>query len=190
MDIYYKDNVSAGTLVVFTLPPVIGQANLFFFNQPASQGTTFVPGVIITKLNFGQRTNTQFQQSLENVIYVYSFGDAMGDLQISGIAFPRLGTGDKNGIQELLKFYKDNRVSRTVSHMQVTFANEVIRGFLVGLSITTLDASSGAHNFTLFLKTLPAAFRSSTSGQASVGEASDIPAEESVVAAAEGQQFG
>ena len=164
MDLFYTDKVSSGTLVVFKLPPIRGQANLFFFNQPAPQGSTFVPGVIITSLNLGQRTNTQFQQSLENIIYVYSFGDLMGDLQISGIAFPRRCVDDKNGIQELMKFYKENRVSRAVNHVQITFANEVIRGFLVGLSMNTLDVSSGAHNFTLLLKTIPAAFRATNVG--------------------------
>jgi hypothetical protein len=163
MDLFYEDTINAGTLVVFTLPNIRGQANLFVFTDPAPQGETFVDGVIITRINSEQRTNTQFQQSLENVIYVYSFGDQIGDLQISGLAFPRRCKDDKNGIQELIKFYREHRVSRRVQRVQITFANEVINGFIVGMALSTVDASSGAHNFNLLLKTLPAAFRRSQS---------------------------
>ena len=81
MDIFYKNQVNAGTLSVFTLPQVRGQANLFFFNSPAPQGQTFIPGAVITGVDYQQQTNTQFQRSLDNTIYVYSFGDQMGNMQ-------------------------------------------------------------------------------------------------------------
>lgn len=161
MDLFYKDRINAGTLTVFTLPEIRGQANLVVFTDPAPQGTTFVDGVIITKLNTVQRTNTQFQQSLDNVIYVYSFGDQMGDMQINGLAFPRNCSSGKNGIQELMKFYQEYRVSNRVQRIQLSFCNEIIDGFIIGMSISTLDASSGAHGFTLLMKTLPASFRRS-----------------------------
>lgn len=169
MDIFYKDTVNAGVMNIVTLPEVKGQAQLFFFTQPSSSGRTFVPNVIITKVDYQQRTNTQFQQSLENVIYVYSFGDLMGDLTVNGVAIPRSCDGDSNGIKEVMQFYKQNRVSNSVSDVRITFADEVIRGYLVGLSLSTLDASSGLHSMTLLLKTMPAAFRSSQGNWAGGG---------------------
>lgn len=158
MDIFYKDAVNSGTLFVFTLPQVKGEAKLFFFNSPAPKGTTFLPGVIITAVNYTQQTNTQFQQSLDNVIYVYSFGDQMGNVSIGGLAFPRQCDNTVNGITELIEFYRDNRVSRNVERVRVTFANEVIEGFLVSLAITTADVSSGVHSFQMLLRTVPLAF--------------------------------
>lgn len=104
-------------------------------------------------------TSTQFQQSLENVLYVYSFGDQMGNMTLRGMAFPRQCDAESNGIAELLKFYKEYRVSKSGSRIRLTFADEVINGFLVGLALTTVDASSGLHSFTLLIKTIPAAFR-------------------------------
>lgn len=160
MDIFYRNRVNAGTLSIFTLPQVRGQANLFFFNVPAPTGPQkmFVPGAIITKISYQQQTNSQFQQSLDNIIYVYSFGDKMGNIAINGMAFPRVCSGNQNGITEVLNFYRQYRISSTVSAVRVTFANEVINGFLVGMSLQTVDTSSGVHAFSLLLRTIPASF--------------------------------
>lgn len=173
MDIFYRDKINAGTLSVVSIPQVSGQANLLAFTNPAPKGSqgTFIPGIIVTKLDYKQATNTQFQQSLENIIYVYSFGDQMGDLTVSGMAFPRVcGDGNVNGISELFSFYKSNRVSKEVSALRITFAKEVIRGFLVSMALSTVDPSAGIHTFSLLLKTIPAAFRSSASGGVPVSD--------------------
>lgn len=159
MDIFYKSTTSAGTLVSVALPPIRGIANIVVFNQPTPAGRTFVNGALITSITNEQQTRTQFQQSLDNLIYVYSFGDQMGSLQVSGLAFPRVCADSSNGISNLLKFYEQNRVSRALSRIRLTFANEVINGFLIGCSLSTEDPASGAHSFRLLLRTLPAAFR-------------------------------
>lgn len=162
MDIFYKDSVNAGTMVVVSLPKVRGQANIFFFNAPAPQGRTFVNGAIITEVSYGQAANAQFQQSVDNTIYVYSFGDQMGQVAISGVVFPRLCANDQNGIQELLKFYSNYRVSKSVQRVRVTFANEVIEGFLVSMQLMTADNAAGIHRFVLTMATIPSAFQRST----------------------------
>ncbi len=158
MDIFYRNQINAGVLHFVSIPRLVGIATLRF-NVPAPQGQTFVRGALVTQLNYGQRTNTQFQQSLDNTIYVYSFGDLMGDLTLSGLVFPRSCDGSGNGIDQMQKYYSKNRVSKKVETMQVTFASHVIKGYLVGLNMATVDVSSGMHNFNLLLKTIPASFR-------------------------------
>ena len=162
MDIFYRNKVNAGVLHFVSVPKLIGSATLQF-NVPSPQDKTFVKGALITKLNYGQRTNSQFQQSLDNTIYVYSFGDMMGDLTLAGLAFPRSCEGNDNGVNRILSYYEENRVSKNVSTLQVTFASHVIKGYLVGINLSTLDPSSGLHNFTLLLKTIPASFRKTPS---------------------------
>jgi hypothetical protein len=158
MDIFYKDSVAAGALKVVALPPIRGSAKLLVFNNVGSKSRTVIDGVLITNIAYSQRTNTQFQQSLENIIYAYSFGDQPGDLTISGFAFFR--TCDSgNGISNLLKFYKDKRISNNFDKITVTLADEVINGYLIAMTLNTSDPSAGIHSFSLLLKTLPAAFR-------------------------------
>lgn len=167
MDIFYKDQVNAGTLAVFTVPQAQGQANLLFFNQPAPQGTTFVPGIIISNVQYGQTSAAQFQRSLGNTIYVYSFGDEMGNLTISGLAFPRT-CDDKNGLREVLEFYRNNRVAKSVARIRITFADETIDGFLVAMSMATADVSSGVHSFQLLLRSIPLAFQKRSGGSGNI----------------------
>ena len=157
MDIFYQDKINAGVLHVVSVPNLVGTATLKFI-VPAPQNRTFVTQALITGVTYSQRTNTQFQQSLDNVIYVYSFGDQMGDLTLTGLAFARACDGRDNGVSNVQKFYREHRVSQRVSNLEVVFANEVIRGYLVGLSMNTVDPSSGLHQFNLLLKTIPAAF--------------------------------
>lgn len=163
MDIFYQNEVNAGVLHVVSVPKLVGTATLKFV-VPAPAGQTFVTNALITGVNYAQRTNAQFQQSLDNVIYVYSFGDQMGDLTLSGLAFSRSCDGKENGVANVQRFYRDYRVSYNLSAIKVVFADEVIRGYLIGLGMNTVDPSSGLHNFNLMIKTVPpgAAKQSST----------------------------
>lgn len=156
MDIFYKDKINIGALSVFTLPEVRGQANLLVFHAPSPSGRTLLPGVVITHVDYQQRTNAQFQRSLGKTIYVYSFGDHMGDLNIRGVAFARTCDGDFNGISELQKMYTQYKVSGSSPEVRLAFADEVIRGFLVAMSVGTADTSAGIHQFSMLLKTIPA----------------------------------
>ena len=176
MDIFYKDTVNAGTLVVFKLPQIKGTANIFFFTEPAPTGRlgTFIEGAIITRVSYEQKTNSQFQQSLDNIIYVYSFGDQMGNLAVSGIVFPRIcSSPSDNGIHNLMKFYREQRVSRAVTNVKVMFGNETIRGYLVGMGLDTLDTADGTHRFVLQLKTIPLAFNRGSPSETLAGDFGD-----------------
>jgi len=159
VDLFYKNEVASGTLMVVKVQKVYGQASIVAFTDPSPAGSegTFVENATIQRLTYTQQSNAQFQQSLDNVLYVYSFGDHIGDLQITGLAFPRACGNDRNGIQEVINFYKDYRISRSVSPVKISFVDEIIRGYLLGMSIATVDTSSGVHSYNMKLKTIPAA---------------------------------
>lgn len=88
----------------------------------------------------------------------------MGQVSISGVVFPRLCATDQNGIQELLKFYNNHRVSKSVQRVRVTFANEVIEGFLTSMQVMTADNAAGIHRFALIMATIPSAFQRNAIG--------------------------
>ena len=66
---------------------------------------------LISGLRTAQSTNQQFQPSLSDAIYLYVFGDLMGDLQVSGKAMASCSSGPAHGIDDVFAFYKRRRVS-------------------------------------------------------------------------------
>ncbi len=114
---------------------------------------------LISGINYHQKTNQQFQQSLDNSVYIYVFGDLMGDVEIEGVAFQKLCKSDAEGIIEVLNFYKDNRASRKAEPITVQLGQESIQGFLTALSLknTALadDPASFMAHYKLLISTLP-----------------------------------
>ena len=96
--------------------------------------------------------------ALRRKIYIYSFGERMGDVQVSGVAFYRLcntvSTGG-TGIKHIMDYYKSNSVSIRSQPVSVTLGGEAIQGFVKGIRTTFADASKGVIGFTIVLASLP-----------------------------------
>jgi hypothetical protein len=123
---------------------------------------TFEGGIVVTSVLYSQEANVQFMQTLRDAIYVYSFGDKMGDIQITGLCVPYVcappgssADDSVSGIRNIMSYYAQHRVSADLNPINVVLAQEVIVGFLVGCKINTVDASSYIHQFVLLLKALP-----------------------------------
>lgn len=116
---------------------------------------------LISSIDYNQSTNHQFQTSLDGSVYIYVFGDQMGNVVISGIAFPITCTGDEEGLLEVLKYYAENRASKQSVTVKVSVGkSEVIEGFLTAISIrgpgTTEEPSKGfLSEYRLMINTLP-----------------------------------
>lgn len=66
---------------------------------------------IVTGMNMSLAANYQFMHSLDDFIYVYAFGDKIGDLVFRGIGFVNAcGSGDtaRMGILRMYEYYKSN----------------------------------------------------------------------------------
>ena len=150
MDIFYKNQVNDGMLSVFRLPASARSAVIKF-----NGGTKLIKGTIIQSITYGQQSLAQFQQSLDNVIYVYSFGEQMGQLTVNGLAFPRQCNTQINGIDELMNFYKQNRISNNLADIKISIGTGTIVGYLVGMSLNTFDPASGVQSFSLSIRTVP-----------------------------------
>ncbi len=115
--------------------------------------------VIISRMGFAQRSNIQLSNTLKRSVYIYSFGDFLGDLRIEGIAFHGM-CGDTSedrilGIEYVLAYYNQAKASRTATPVKVVVAgSSQIVGVIVGMTTQTVDADGMAHTFTIDVKSL------------------------------------
>ena len=124
-----------------------------------------VPGfpsdtVAITSMGFSQDANVQFMKALSSVIYVYSFGERMGTVDVNGVAFISLcnskGTDKGGGLGGLMSFYANNSVSTRSFPLTVTLAGASVTGYVRGIRTTFSDTNLGLIGFTLSMASLPA----------------------------------
>lgn len=123
----------------------------------SSNGERLTKRVIITGVAYEQNAHVQFQQSLLNAIYLNSFGDKMGAVQISGIAFSEScnDTGS-TGVEDILKYYATNRVSNDNKPITVLIGKKPITGYLVSCKIQTQSVEHLTYGFVLNIAALPA----------------------------------
>jgi hypothetical protein len=137
----------------------------------SSDGTRFasLTRVIITAIGYNQTVNAQFLQTLDNAIYIYSFGDRVGEVQIQGLAFAGLSCSQDNGsgVVDILEYYKNYRLSKTGLPIRVAIGTEVIKGYLMGCRVNTQSAETGTYSWALELAAIP------DQSDAAVGAGSD-----------------
>lgn len=111
---------------------------------------------IITGVTLDQSTQHQFAQSLTNVTYLYTFGDQIANITVTGMAFPEVCDSGTVGLDWALDFYARNKVSAAVGTsvpvVEITIGSRVLTGFLVASSIQLSDASTRIGMFTLNLR--------------------------------------
>lgn len=113
---------------------------------------------ILTKVNGQSVGNFQVMHTLKRFIYVYVFGERVGELSISGLAFSEVCNREKSqtGIEDVNDYYKANCISETGKLITVTIGlNLLLRGFLVGFRHQAVDADQQLVQFDLSLLTIP-----------------------------------
>jgi hypothetical protein len=110
---------------------------------------------IIIAPAIGQRVNVQFQTSLKKSVYVYVFGDQMGNVVIHGIAFAGLCKGNDSGLKDVFNYYKEFRASVHDKPVTVTFGEETISGFLMAMDMRSKDPDYMTVDFALTISSLP-----------------------------------
>lgn len=127
-------------------------------DDPATQGKAYIchldPDItfdaqlsIITGLTLSQRGNVQFLHTLGGQVFIYVFGDRIGELIVSGLSFAGAcpGEGDlgpDHGAGKILAWYRDNRVAARQTPITFTIGQEVVQGFVTGVSENVVDPST------------------------------------------------
>lgn len=107
---------------------------------------------IVTAVGLRQGGNYQFVHTLKSMVYVYAFGERLGDVSISGLCFLSPCQG-QNGIESIFAYYDTNRLSSRGSPVAIAIgASIVLSGFLVDLELGAQDAFNAMGQFTLLFK--------------------------------------
>jgi len=96
---------------------------------------------IVTRLTVNQQVNVQFLHTLGALIYIYVFGDRMGQIGLSGLAFSCDCTGSDVGADKILQWYSRNRVSKKKDPVQITIGSTTLEGFVVNCTEDVVDPS-------------------------------------------------
>ena len=104
---------------------------------------------IITRIGVSAAGNYQFLHTIGNDVYVYVFGDRMGDITLHGLSFaqpcptPSVGRpttaalppapGGVHGFERLFDWYSANRIAATPLPARVRIgAKTTFKGFITG----------------------------------------------------------
>ena len=108
---------------------------------------------------YNQRTNHQFQHALDGSVYIYVFGDMMGDVVVEGRAFPLRCDTNVSGLQEVFNFYATQRAANNPDVVKVSIGAENIIGFLTAIKVRSQSVAESPvalfQSFHLTINTLP-----------------------------------
>jgi hypothetical protein len=111
------------------------------------QVADFINTVPLTGFSLELSTNHQFLHSLDDFIYVFSFGDRVGELTLSGLAFASCvgGSGGANNSQPVAvyNYYLKNRLSVKSTPTLITLggaSSAQLIGFLTGMRLEMPNA--------------------------------------------------
>ena len=109
---------------------------------------------IIQQAKIEHQGNYQFLHAISNTIYVYVFGDKIGNLMIAGTAFgvPCRGRG---GLTEIMQRYSTYRIAITGRPATLAVENTTFTGFLTGFSLDAADAQTHLANWALRFSFFP-----------------------------------
>ena len=116
---------------------------------------------VITSFRAALAGKQQFLHTLEDLIYVYTFGEAIGALTISGVCFSsgcNPTSSGATGVEEILAFYELNKLSTTGRPITLqigTTAAGRFYGFLVGCNVDVNAPEHQLGSFSLAFQTIP-----------------------------------
>lgn len=135
---------TAGTVKFISLDPVL-------------KWTTHTS--IITRITFSQQGNFQFLHTIGNDVYIYVFGDRIGQITIQGLSMTKdcgqSGGGDKHGFEKVIEWYNQNRIAQRRDTVEVMIGQTPIKGFVIGLTGDAVDPATRIVQYGLQLAIMP-----------------------------------
>lgn len=155
-----EDKVSAGTI---QLGNVVGIGS--------TSGNTRISydthNTIITRIGVAAAGNFQFLHTIGNDVYIYVFGDRMGQVQLHGLSFANqcggeptaqggIDSAEDHGFERLFRWYTDNRIAAQKAPVRVTIGRRTnFNGFVTALSGDVQDALYRTIQFQMTISLLP-----------------------------------
>lgn len=116
-------------------------------------------GLPVTGFALELQGNYQFLHTVNDFIYVYAFGDRIGELVITGMGFYgnecEAWTG--SSICELLDYYKEHRISKWKPPILIKIGDcdEDFKGFLTGMRMEVTKPEVNIAQWVLRFNVLP-----------------------------------
>jgi hypothetical protein len=114
---------------------------------------------IITAVGFKQSVNYQLRLALQSEVFIYVFGDLPGELVLSGLSFAEdcqtQSTQSKHGVEKMLRWYADNKISSGGKPVRVTIGDVALDGIVVSQTIEVNDPVTRLVQWSMPLVTLP-----------------------------------
>lgn len=113
---------------------------------------------IITRVGISSAGNYQFLHTIGNDVYIYVFGDRMGQITLHGISFSQGcdSAGGETGFELLSKWYFANRIAQRKSPVKITIGTNLgFRGFVTALSGDVQDSIHRTVQYQLTISLLP-----------------------------------
>lgn len=128
---------------------------VFAVHFDGANGELTVP---ITGFALEQNGNYQFLHTLNEFIYVYSFGDRIGELVLSGIGFVQTcASAESAKLSNILQFYKENKLSEN-GKLSVTLGDlpdATFYAFLTGSRLEMQDPKTMLGQWSLRFNVVP-----------------------------------
>jgi hypothetical protein len=147
---------------VFAVPDRVASGLIQLANISGDGGilSYTLHNTIITGIGVGTAGNQQFLHTLGNDVYVYVFGDRVGQLELRGISFadscPSSNSSEPHGFEKLLGWYNANRLAVRRDPVRAIIGRDtVIDGFVTGLTGDSEDAQNRSIRFRMQLTLLP-----------------------------------
>lgn len=92
--------------------------------------------VVVQRIGVARQVNAQFSPSLSDAVYLFVFGDKVGQAEVSGITFLQTCSGSAaTGFSEVYDWYSQNKVSEAQAQAAFSVAGKVLRGYVLSLQL-------------------------------------------------------
>ena len=112
---------------------------------------------IINGVTIATQGNFQFLHTLGGKIFVYVFGDRMGQINIEGMAFDIACDADGLGIEQVMLYYSENRLANRPEPIKITIGPDLtMRCYLTGFGAKQTSADGNrVYNFNMQFSHVP-----------------------------------
>jgi hypothetical protein len=112
---------------------------------------------IITNVSVAQQTNHQFLHTLGNDIFIYVFGDRVGQISLQGLSFPETceAPGGEGGLELLLNWYKQHKLSSRQDPVKIAIGQITFTGFVQSVSTEVMDPKTWLSRYVLGVAIIP-----------------------------------
>jgi len=112
---------------------------------------------IITQFTVVQQGGVQFMHTLRDFIYIYVFGERIGQMSINGLSFfTSCESSPCHGLEYVNQYYLENRVSESATPLTVVLGcGTPFFGFLVGMTMDLSNPEDIIGQFKLDLRVIP-----------------------------------